>query len=103
MTNNVAMSIKHLLWNQWTDGFETRYVTLGTQVISIFSNNDLGLTLTFYGTVKHKKMIKHKTSLKVLKLFSQECSNDDHGLTVTFLARSNFLFRLLYGKSSWNL
>ena len=49
-------------------------------------------------------MLKHKLLWKVLRIFSQECSNDDFGLTLTLLmAMSNLLSGLLYGKSSWNL
>ena len=41
------------------------------------------------------KILEHKISWKVLKIFPQKCSNDDLGLTLTFLmARSNLLSRL---------
>ena len=42
--------------------------------------------------------------MESFKDFPQKCSNDDVGLTLTFLmARSNLLSRLSYGKSLWNL
>ena len=53
-------------------------------------NSDFGLTST-YGKVKYDKMLEHKISLKVLKIFIREGSNDDLGLTL----RSNLLYRLL--------
>ena len=58
----------------------------------------------FFGKIKHGKILEHKISWKVLKIFPQNCSNDDLELTLTFLmARSNLLSRLSYGKSLWNL
>ena len=38
----------------------------------------------FYGKIKHGKILEHKISWKVLKLFAQICTNDDIGLTLTF-------------------
>ena len=39
-----------------------------------------------------------------MKTFTQECSNDDLGLTSSiFMARTNMLSGLLDGKSSWPL
>ena len=66
-----------------------------------FSNNELGLTLTFfYGMVKHMKMLVHKILWKVMKIFAQECSMGDLGFTLMyFMARSTLLSRLLYGRS----
>ena len=56
--------------------------------------------MTFGGKVKYGKMLKHK----VLKIFIQDGSNDDHGLALSFsLACSNLLSELIYGKSSWIL
>ena len=62
----------------------------------------LGCYDLFYGKIKHRKMIEHKISWKVLKIFVQKCSNDDLGLTVRFfMARSNLLSGLSYGKDLW--
>ena len=41
-----AKSCKSLLQNQLTDGLESWYVALSTQVLPRFSNDDLGLTVT---------------------------------------------------------
>ena len=39
-----------------------------------------------------ENFLEHKISWKVLKIFPQKCSNDDLGLTLTFLmAMSNLL------------
>ena len=39
----------------------------------------------FLGKVKFGKMSKYKISWKVLKIFAQDCSNFDLGLTLSFL------------------
>ena len=50
------------------------------------------------------KFLEHKISWKVLNIFPPKSSNDDPGLTLTFLmARPNLISRLSYGKSLWNL
>ena len=47
---------------------------------------DLGLILTFLQQGQIWKMLKLKIPWKVLKIFNQECSNDDlSGLTLNFL------------------
>ena len=49
-----------------SDGLETWYVSLDTRVQD-YTNDDIWLTSTFlwhYG-----KMLEHKTSLKILKIF----------------------------------
>ena len=49
-------------------------------------------------------MLKHKLMWKVLRIFGQESSNNDFGLTLTLLmAMSNLLSGLLYGKSDLGL
>ena len=46
-------------------------------------------------------MLEHKIPCKVLKIFIQEGSNDDLGLTLSFtMARSYLLSGLFYGNSS---
>ena len=45
-------------------------------------------------------MLEYKISWKELKIFAQECSNDDLSF---FMARSNLLSGILYGKSPWVL
>ena len=42
-------------------------------------------------------MLEHKISWKVLKIFTQECLNDDFGLTLTFLWQGQMLSGLLHG------
>ena len=62
------------------------------------------IDLLLYGKIKHGKILEHMISQKVLKIFAQKCSHDDLGLTLTFfMARSNLLSGLSYGKSLWNL
>ena len=49
------------------------------------------------------KMLEHKISWKVLKIFAQECSNGDLGLTLTFYGKVKFAFWCLYmGKCYWS-
>ena len=43
----------------------------------------------FNGKITHGKIVEHKISWKVLKIFAKNCYNDDLGLTLTFL----FAFR----------
>ena len=52
-----------------------------TNQIQDHSVDDLDL---FYGKIKHGKILEHKISWKVLKLFAQKCTNDDIALTLTF-------------------
>ena len=46
----------------------------------------------FFGKIKHGKILEHKISWKVLKIFPQKCSNDDLGLTLTFLRQGQICF-----------
>ena len=50
---------------------------------------DLGL---FYGKIKYGKILEHKTSWKVLKIFYQRYSNDDIGLTMIFSWQDQICF-----------
>ena len=43
----MVKTFQNLLQNQFTDGLETWYVALGTQVLQWLLNDDFGLTLTF--------------------------------------------------------
>ena len=59
---------------------------------------------SFFSKVKYGKMLEHMISWKVYKLFAQEFSNVDLGLTLCFcMARSNLPPGLVYGKRSWIL
>ena len=48
-------------------------------------------------------MLEHKVSWTVLKISILECSYNDTGLTLSFMAGSNMPYGLLYGTSSWIL
>ena len=68
----------------------------------IVENNDFGL-ITYFLLRSNRKMLE-QISLKVMKIFAQECSIVV-GLTMTYIymARSNLLSGLSYRKSSLNL
>ena len=57
----------------------------------------------FYGKIKHGKILEHKISWKVLKLFAQKCTNDDRIDLDILIVRSNLLYVVSHGKSLWNL
>ena len=54
MTNMAAMHFygkklkKHLLWNQTADALDSWYAAAGTRLLQVCSNDDLGMTLTYY-------------------------------------------------------
>ena len=39
----------------------------------------------FHGKGKHRKILEHKVSWKIFKIFPHKCSNDDLGLALTLL------------------
>ena len=48
MTKMAAMPIYLLLWNGWADFKETWHVALGILPIIVYSNDDPGVTLTYF-------------------------------------------------------
>ena len=63
----------------------------------VCSKGDIGLTLK-YGIVKYGTVLKHKNSLKVLKIYIKEGSNDDLGLKMGIsMAMSNLLLCFYMG------
>ena len=56
------------------------------------SNSDIRLALIFLREVEHGKMLESKSSWKALKIFAQECSIGDLGLTLTFYGKVKFVF-----------
>ena len=48
--------------------------------------------LLVYTKIKHGKLLEHKISWKVLKIFTQKWSKYDNGLTLTFLCQDQICF-----------
>ena len=92
----MRMYRKNLLQNQLTDGLETWGVASSIQVLQKYLNYDLdpfyaNVQFGHYGFCMGKNenyfwiMPKYQISWKVMKIFAQECSNCDLGLTLSFL------------------
>ena len=82
-----------LLSNQWIDCLEIWYVALGTGLLlRLFKKWPLVDLRLFYGKIKYGKILEHKISWKILKIFYLKSSNDDIGLTLTFSWQDQICF-----------
>ena len=57
----------------------------------------------FKDKIKHRKILEHKISWKVLKILAQNCSDDDTGLTFKFYGKIKFAFRAFTWKEFMEL